>query len=213
MHLLLSRIKDYISKSMPAELYQRALGTDHFNSPGLMEEAPEEIIKRKEILKSFSACKEALKIINDVQVNTSSTPVPPPVQDDWLKSENGNYPKLSPKSDQRNFGANGNTARGSANGNQTRTQAPAMASRPAPVPNRQQQHNQTAPPRPISNRSRPNPPIPQVNPPSPSQQNAWAPPPPPSANPPSLPAPLLPTRSGAPPKIPDRPNNKPQFRG
>lgn len=52
----------------------------------MMEEAPEEAQKREEMLRMYHACKESLRIIGDVSVATVSTPVPPPVKNDWLSS-------------------------------------------------------------------------------------------------------------------------------
>ena len=51
-----------------------------------MEESPEEANKREEMLRMYHACKEALRIIGDVSMATVSTPNPPPVKDDWLRS-------------------------------------------------------------------------------------------------------------------------------
>lgn len=62
-----------------------------------MEEAPEEAQKREEMLRMYHACKEALHIIGDVSMATVSTPVPPPVKNDWLASGLEN-PRLSPPS-------------------------------------------------------------------------------------------------------------------
>lgn len=50
----------------------------------MMEESPEEAQKREEMLRMYHACKEALRIIGDVSMATVSTPVPPPVKNDWL---------------------------------------------------------------------------------------------------------------------------------
>ncbi|VEN62882.1 unnamed protein product [Callosobruchus maculatus] len=63
----------------------------------MMEEAPEEAQKREEMLRMYHACKEALHIIGDVSMATHSTPVPPPVKNDWLASGLDN-PRLSPPS-------------------------------------------------------------------------------------------------------------------
>lgn len=52
----------------------------------MMEESPEEAQKREEMLRMYHACKEALRIIGDVSMATVSTPVPPPVKNDWLVS-------------------------------------------------------------------------------------------------------------------------------
>lgn len=51
-----------------------------------MEESPEEAQKREEMLRMYHACKEALRIIGDVSMATVTTPVPPPVKNDWLAS-------------------------------------------------------------------------------------------------------------------------------
>lgn len=51
-----------------------------------MEESPEEAMKREEMLRMYHACKEALRIIGDVSMATVTTPVPPPVKNDWLAS-------------------------------------------------------------------------------------------------------------------------------
>ena len=43
-------------------------------------------MKREEMLRMYHACKEALRIIGDVSMATVSTPIPPPVKEDWLRS-------------------------------------------------------------------------------------------------------------------------------
>ncbi|CAG2066547.1 unnamed protein product, partial [Timema podura] len=63
----------------------------------MMEESPEEALKREEMLRMYHACKEALHIIGDVSMATVTTPVPPPVKNDWLPSGLDN-PRLSPPS-------------------------------------------------------------------------------------------------------------------
>lgn len=63
----------------------------------MMEESPEEAQKREEMLRMYHACKEALHIIGDVSMATVSTPVPPPIKNDWLASGLDN-PRLSPPS-------------------------------------------------------------------------------------------------------------------
>lgn len=64
----------------------------------MMEESPEEALKREEMLRMYHACKEALHIIGDVSMATVSTPVPPPVKNDWLESRLDSNPRLSPPS-------------------------------------------------------------------------------------------------------------------
>lgn len=64
----------------------------------MMEESPEEALKREEMLRMYHACKEALHIIGDVSMATVSTPVPPPVKNDWLENRLDMNPRLSPPS-------------------------------------------------------------------------------------------------------------------
>ena len=50
----------------------------------MMEESADEAMKREEMLKQYHACKEAMRIISDVSMNTVSVPAPPPVKSDWM---------------------------------------------------------------------------------------------------------------------------------
>lgn len=59
----------------------------------MMEESPAEAAKREEMLRMYHAVKEALRIIGDVSMATVSTPVPPPVKNDWLSSSLDNNPR------------------------------------------------------------------------------------------------------------------------
>lgn len=63
----------------------------------MMEESPEAAAKREDMLRMYHACKESLRIIGDVSMATVTTPVPPPVKNDWL-SGNLDNPRLSPPS-------------------------------------------------------------------------------------------------------------------
>lgn len=55
----------------------------------MMEESPEETVRREELLRMYHCTKEALQIIGDVSVSTVSTPVPPPVDNEWLEPSQG----------------------------------------------------------------------------------------------------------------------------
>lgn len=57
----------------------------------MMEESPEEAVKREETLRMYHACKEALRIIGDVSMATVSTPMPPPVRGAVDYSSSSNY--------------------------------------------------------------------------------------------------------------------------
>ncbi|XP_076183523.1 dynamin-1 shibire isoform X3 [Ptiloglossa arizonensis] len=90
MHLIINNAKDFINGELLAHLYASG------DQASMMEESPEEAQKREEMLRMYHACKEALRIIGDVSMATVSTPVPPPVKNDWLAS--GENPRLSPPS-------------------------------------------------------------------------------------------------------------------
>lgn len=90
MHMIINDCKEFINGELLAHIY--ASGDQN----QLMEEAPHEAQKREEMIKMYHACKEALRIIGDISMATVSTPVPPPVKNDWM----GNIanPRLSPPS-------------------------------------------------------------------------------------------------------------------
>ncbi|XP_017774818.1 PREDICTED: dynamin isoform X2 [Nicrophorus vespilloides] len=91
MMLIINNAKEFINSELLAHIYA---GGDQAT---MMEESPEEAQKREEMLRMYHACKEALRIIGDVSMATVSTPVPPPVKNDWLASGLDN-PRLSPPS-------------------------------------------------------------------------------------------------------------------
>ncbi|CAG9765363.1 unnamed protein product [Ceutorhynchus assimilis] len=91
MHMIINDCKDFINGELLAHIYASG------DQSQMMEEAPEEAQKREEMMRMYHACKEALRIIGDVSMATVSTPVPPPVKNDWLASGLDN-PRLSPPS-------------------------------------------------------------------------------------------------------------------
>lgn len=80
MHLMISNTKEFINGELIACLYSAS------DQNSMMEESPEEAAKREEMLRMYHACKEALKIIGDINMATKSTPIPPPVKNDWMNS-------------------------------------------------------------------------------------------------------------------------------
>uniref|UniRef100_A0A915DH68 Dynamin n=1 Tax=Ditylenchus dipsaci TaxID=166011 RepID=A0A915DH68_9BILA len=79
MHLIVNKIGEFLRDELLANLYQQGGDTDQ-----LMEESPHEAQKREEMLRMYHACKEALKIINDANMNTISTDMPPSAPStDW----------------------------------------------------------------------------------------------------------------------------------
>ncbi|XP_018570216.1 dynamin isoform X1 [Anoplophora glabripennis] len=91
MYMIINHTKEFINGELLAHVYASG------DQSQMMEEAPEEAQKREEMLRMYHACKEALHIIGDVSMATVSTPVPPPVKNDWLASGLDN-PRLSPPS-------------------------------------------------------------------------------------------------------------------
>jgi dynamin GTPase len=91
MHLIINTAKNFINGELLAHLYASGDQTQ------MMEESAEEAVKREEMMRMYQACKEALRIIGDVSMATVTTPVPPPVKNDWLASSLDN-PRLSPPS-------------------------------------------------------------------------------------------------------------------
>ncbi|XP_035900459.1 dynamin isoform X6 [Anopheles stephensi] len=176
MMLIINNTKDFINGELLAHLY--ATG----DQASMMEESADEAQKREEMLRMYHACKEALRIIGDVSMATFSTPVPPPVKNDWLSSGLDN-PRLSPPSPggPRKAAPQQQGSLGSMGAPAGRGPPPAPASaRPAPaIPNR--------------------------------PGGGGAAPPLPGGRPggQALPAPLIPSRpaQNAPPRLPDRPYN------
>ncbi|XP_052123275.1 dynamin isoform X8 [Frankliniella occidentalis] len=92
MMMIINNCKDFINGELLAHLYASG------DQSSMMEESPEEALKREEMLRMYHACKEALRIIGDVSMATVTTPVPPPVKNDWLASSIESNPRLSPPS-------------------------------------------------------------------------------------------------------------------
>ncbi|XP_078263919.1 dynamin-2-like isoform X1 [Rhinoraja longicauda] len=77
MHLMINNTKEFINTELLAKLY-----TEDQNA--LMEESLEQAQRRNETLRTYNAICEALNIIGNINVNTVSVPLPPPVDDSWL---------------------------------------------------------------------------------------------------------------------------------
>ncbi|XP_051864487.1 dynamin isoform X3 [Drosophila sulfurigaster albostrigata] len=90
MMLIINNAKDFINGELLAHLYASG------DQAQMMEESAESATRREEMLRMYRACKDALQIIGDVSMATVSSPLPPPVKNDWLPS--GLDPHLSPPS-------------------------------------------------------------------------------------------------------------------
>ncbi|VVC32014.1 Hypothetical protein CINCED_3A009665 [Cinara cedri] len=169
MHLIINNSKDFINGELLAHLYASG------DQSQMMEESAEEAVKREEMMRMYQACKEALRIIGDVSMATVTTPVPPPVKNDWLASSLEN-PKLSPPSP-------GGAGRKGVSVNSTPLNAASRAPPPPPAS------------------GRPAPAIPN----RPGPEQARQPPAPPGRpGGQGLPPPLIPSRGAAMPQIPQR---------
>ncbi|TNN09159.1 Dynamin-1 isoform 2 [Schistosoma japonicum] len=82
MHMLVNEIKTFLKGELLPNLYQAG----DLNS--LMSESLGVQQKRDEMVRVYDAMKEALNIISEVSMSTVSTPIPPPVNDDWLQNDN-----------------------------------------------------------------------------------------------------------------------------
>ncbi|KAI1724428.1 dynamin central region domain-containing protein [Ditylenchus destructor] len=111
MHLIVNKIGEFLRDELLANLYQQGGDTDT-----LMEESPIEAQRREEMLRMYQACKEALRIINDANMATMSTDMPPPVPTNDIRSNPSPSPVPRP-----------------APAPPTNSM-PAGASRPAPMP-------------------------------------------------------------------------------
>ncbi|KAM4663755.1 dynamin-1 isoform 10-T11 [Discoglossus pictus] len=92
MHLMINNTKEFIHAELLASLY--SCGDQNM----LMEESPEQAQHRDEMLRMYHALKEALNIIGDINTTTTSTPMPPPVDDSWLQVQSVNTGRRSPTS-------------------------------------------------------------------------------------------------------------------
>uniref|UniRef100_A0A914W0Q0 Dynamin n=1 Tax=Plectus sambesii TaxID=2011161 RepID=A0A914W0Q0_9BILA len=184
MHLIVNEINEFIRDELLANLYQSG------DQDSLMEESQAEGQRREELLRMYHACKEALKIIGDVNMHTVSTSQPPPVDTNWIKEDPAGR---RPSPMMNGPGSQPSPAVGRA--------APGMPpNRGAPMPPMAAGANRAPPPAP----GRPAPSPTPAN--QPTIPNRPAPGGPPGGGP--LPAPLIPQRVVQPaaPRIPDRPN-------
>ncbi|XP_014914057.1 dynamin-2 isoform X3 [Poecilia latipinna] len=92
MHLMINNAKDFIHSELLAYLYSSG------DQNSLMEESADQAQRRDEMLRMYHALKEALHIIGDITTNTISTPVPPPVNDNWLQDSSPTPQRRPPPS-------------------------------------------------------------------------------------------------------------------
>jgi dynamin 1/3 len=128
MYMIVNEVKQFLKAELLPSLYQAG------DPSLLMEESVEETQKREETLRMYDAIKEALGIISEVSASTVSTPLPPPVNDEWLQvdeSRNIGQPPSSPGGFRRGP-APIQSGGGAAAGAGMNRPAPNIPSRPAP---------------------------------------------------------------------------------
>lgn len=90
MHFLINSTKEFMYSELWTTLFHKG------DQESLMEESPEEHRRRTDMMKTYQACREALRIISEVNMKTSTTPLPPPVKNDWLTTTSSSTPALVP---------------------------------------------------------------------------------------------------------------------
>nr|XP_058951907.1 dynamin-1-like [Pocillopora verrucosa] len=73
MFFIINNVKEFIGQELLAHLYSGG------NQNDLMKESEAEVVRREEMLRMFHSLKEALRIISDIDANTVTTSLPPPV--------------------------------------------------------------------------------------------------------------------------------------
>ena len=61
-----------------------------------MEESADEAAHREDVIRMYHATKEALRVVGDVTSSTVTTPAPPPVDDNWIKTSSSDSLSLQP---------------------------------------------------------------------------------------------------------------------
>ena len=60
MHLVINNVREFVKHEIVAQVYSSG------DQSGLMEENPDEVLKREDTLRIYNSTKEALRIIGDV---------------------------------------------------------------------------------------------------------------------------------------------------
>lgn len=85
MHLIVNQVSSFVREELLMNLYQ-------VDQDSLMEESQAEAQKREEMLRMYHACKEALKIISEVNMSNLDALPPPMPQPDYRN--NGPSPSM-----------------------------------------------------------------------------------------------------------------------
>ena len=67
MHMMLNSTRDFIADELVATLYSEC------NPGDLMKESADEVERKTEMIKIYNALKDAVKIVTDININTTGT--------------------------------------------------------------------------------------------------------------------------------------------
>jgi len=81
MHMMLNSTRDFIADELIATLYSEC------NAADLMKESSDEVERKSEMIKIYNALKDAVKIVTDININTTGTSAPPPVDNSWIQED------------------------------------------------------------------------------------------------------------------------------
>uniref|UniRef100_A0A1I7X5K6 GED domain-containing protein n=1 Tax=Heterorhabditis bacteriophora TaxID=37862 RepID=A0A1I7X5K6_HETBA len=90
MHLIVGQVNEFMHDELLAQIYQCG------DTDSLMEESQIEAQKREEMLRMYHACKEALRIISEVNMSTLGDAPPPLPPTDYRPSPSGPSPVPRP---------------------------------------------------------------------------------------------------------------------
>jgi dynamin GTPase len=79
MYHMLNAARTFIAEELLAQIYAEV------NISSAMEESPEEVERKAEMLNIFHSLQEAVKIIGDINISTHSTPTPAAVDYNWVQ--------------------------------------------------------------------------------------------------------------------------------
>jgi len=138
MYHMLNATRSFIAEELLAQIYSEV------NISSAMEESPEELERKSEMLNIFHSLQEAVKIIGDINISTHSTPTPAAVDYNWENQRQApqqtpfSQPQLMPSPMPSNsYGGYGGPPAGGippAMGRQSRASpGPGMGNRAAPV--------------------------------------------------------------------------------
>lgn len=84
MNSLIRKTKEFLSTEVLAHLYESGGATR------LMEESPEEVERRENLLNMYDSLQEALKVMSELNLKTVHTTLPPPVDSSWISPSRSN---------------------------------------------------------------------------------------------------------------------------